>query len=332
DRASDAEQIIESYLRSPGASTPAVGWWVMRPVRDTLLDLQRRLNHPGLAALLKQTAIDRRAPRVVHVANMLEQSAERAVRHLEIHLFGRPEVIVDGNTVTWQAGLRRKAVELFWYSATHLDGFTREQAVTDLFPDRDPDSSRKLFMVSVADLRAALTRLCGVAGDTILVREQSGTYRLQVDHPSLAIDLDVRSLSTLVGQLRSRRNGPPPREVPALFRGELLTGFDAEWIDPIRRYWTSLYLRALETLADRYARQGLLQHAIRCHELALQVDSSLESAHASLMRLYQAAGDRQALDSQMWLYTRTIRSEIDAEPSEELLALYHQLTAEESPL
>ena len=332
DRIDAAEQTVTAYLQSPGATAPAVGQWVMRPMRDCLVNLQRRLNHPGLAALLCQTTVDRRAPRVVHVAKVLDQTQQTAVHRFEIHLFGRPEIVVDDEIVSWPSGLRRKAVELFWYSAVHLDGFTREQAIADLFPDRDPDAGRKLFLVSAADLRSALGQFLGIAGDTIFVREASGTYRLRLDLSPLAIDLDVKSLSNLAGELRNRRGEPPPRDVPSFFRGDLLAGLDAEWVDPIRRYWTSLYLRTLETLAVRYSRQGLLQHAIRCLELALQVDSTLESAHATLMRLYQAAGDRPALDSQMWLYTRTVRSELDTEPSEEILSLYRQLTSKDERL
>ncbi|HUX87856.1 MAG TPA: BTAD domain-containing putative transcriptional regulator, partial [Chloroflexota bacterium] len=327
-----AEQTVTAYLQSPGATAPAVGQWVVRPVRDCLVNLQRRLNHPGLAALLGQTAVDRRAPCVVHVAKVLDQTQQTVARHFAIHLFGRPEIVVDNEIVSWPTGMRRKAVELFWYSAVHLDGFTREQAIADLFPERDPDPSRKLFLVSAADLRSVLGHLLGVAGDTIFVRDASGSYRLRLDVTSPAIDLDLKALSGLASELRNRRGEPPPREVPLFFRGELLAGLDAEWVDPIRRYWTSMYLRTLETLAARYSRQGLLQHAIRCLELALQVDSTLESAHATLMRLYQAAGDRPALDSQMWLYTRTVRSELDTEPSKEIVSLYRQLTSKEEPL
>jgi hypothetical protein len=44
------------------------------------------------------------------------------------------------------------------------------------------------------------------------------------------------------------------------------------------------------------------------------------------MRLYHTAGDRPALDAQMWLYTRATRDELDADVNPEVETLFRKLS------
>ncbi len=323
-RAAEAEEAIDAFLAShPGRPMPAVGLWVLQPVQTYLVSASRRHPDAGLAVLHKLAAADPSAPRLLHAVAAIDQATD--VGHLiEIRLFGPPRLLIDGQEAEWPYGLRHKAIELFWYAALHPDGFTRDQTLADLFPDRDQTSGLKLLQVTVSNLRAALTTLLGVPGDSVLCRASNGMFRLRTDSLRREIAVETRMLATLSEQIRDR-HARVPSTVPDLFRGELLSGLNAEWIEPIRRYWMAVYLRTLGTLADRYARNGILQQAIRCRELALQVDPTIESAHADLMRLYHAAGDREAVESQMWLYTRVARDELDAEPNEDVEELYREL-------
>ncbi len=326
-----AERAIEDYLTAQGERVmPAVGLWVLRPIQPILASLAQRRVNASLSNLLKLTSADPAAPKLIHAVTSIDRAAFGKDHQIEVRLFGPPCVLVDGQEAAWPYGLRHKSIELFWYSALHLDGFTRDQVLADLFPERDATNGLKLLQVTISNLRTALSQILGVPGDQVLVRDANGTFRLRLDATPGGIVVETRVLASLAEELRLHRRARLPSTVPELFRGELLAGLTAEWIEPIRRYWMSVYLRTLGTLADRYARQGLLQQAIRCRELSLQVDPTLESAHADLMRLYHAAGDRQAVESQMWLYTRISRDELDAEPNEEIEDLYRQLVGADS--
>ena len=324
-KATAAEDTIESFISlHPGRVMPAVGLWVLQPVQAALVAVSQRRPDLSLAALLKLAAADPAAPRLLHAVAAIDRTASGGSHQTEIRLFGTPRLVVDGREVEWPYGLRHKAIELFWYSALHPDGFCRDQTLADLFPDRDQASGLKLLQVTVSNLRSALTSLLGVPGDSVLCREPTGKFRLRTDHPDCEISVETRLLASLSEEVRGRRAKLPPA-VPDLFRGELLAGLNAEWVEPVRRYWMAVYLRTLGTLADRYTRHGVLQQAIRCRELALDVDPTIESAHTDLMRLYHAAGDRQAVESQMWLYTRVARDELDVEPNEDVEELYREL-------
>jgi ATP/maltotriose-dependent transcriptional regulator MalT/DNA-binding SARP family transcriptional activator len=320
--------IVEFIEKRPGRALPAVGLWVLRPIAPLLTRIAARYPDSSLTALLRLTAADRSAPKLLHAVAAIDRPPAPGPRQTEVRLFGPPRLIIDGQEVQWPYGLRHKAIELFWYAVLHLDGFTRDQAMADIFPDRDPTTALKHLQVTVSNLRTALAHLLGAPGDRLLARQADGSFRLCLEATPGEITIETRLLASFAEELRMNRRMRLPAVVPSLFRGELLAGFNAEWIEPIRRYWMSLYLRTLSTLADRYTRQGLLQQAIRCYELVLQVDPTLESAHAELMRLYHAAGDRQAVESQMWLYTRIARDELDAEPDADVEELYRQLTAD----
>lgn len=325
-----AEEIVEEYLIAEDERVmPAVGLWVLRPVQSILESLNQRQVNASLSSLLKLTNADPTAPKLIHAVAAIDRTSSSRGCQTEVRLFGPPRLFVDGQEAAWPYGLRHKSIELFWYSALHLDGFTRDQLLADLFPERDATSGLKLLQVTISNLRTALAQMLGVPGDQVLTRDANGTFRLRLDATPGGISVETRVLAALAEELRTHRRARLPNAVPELFRGELVAGLNADWIEPIRRYWMSVYLRTLGTLADRYARQGLLQQAIRCRELSLQVDPTLESAHADLMRLYHAAGDRQAVESQMWLYTRISRDELDAEPAEEIEDLYRQLVGAE---
>lgn len=351
-----AEKVIEDFLDAhPDRPLPAVGLWVLRPVHLVLSAVYQRRPDTSIAALLKLAAADPTAPKLRHAVAAIDQATQTESRASKIHVFGPPRLVVDGAPVAWPYGLRHKSIELFWYAALHPDGFTRDQALNDLFADRDTVSGVRLFQVAVSNLRTALSNLLGVPGAELLVRDPDGSFRLRTDarpesqranagrfddgrseavaeHVAPPITIETHELASLAEELRTNRRMRLPSDVPDLFRGELLAGMNAEWIEPIRRYWTAVYLRTLGALANRYARLGLLQQAISCRERALQVDPTLEAAHADLMRLYHAAGDRQAVESQMWLYTRVIREELDAEPTEEVEELYRRLVTTVNPL
>lgn len=323
-----AERVIREFLATHAQPTlPAVGLWVVRPIRSILDSLNQQQPHPSVDLLLRLAGADPAPPRLIHAVAAIARAPASTGHRVEVRLFGPPRLIVDGAEVKWPYGLRHKAIELFWYSALHPDGATREQMVTDLFPEREPTAAMKQLQVAISDLRAALWQLIGVPGSQILVRQDDGSLRLRLDATPGGIVLETRRLTALAESVRSTRRARLPDSVPELFRGELLAGLTAEWLEPIRRYWTAVYLRTLGTLAERYARQGMLQQAIRCRELILQIDPTVESAHLDLMRLYSAAGDRQAVESQMWLYRRVARDELDTEPGEDVEELYRRLMA-----
>lgn len=327
-QAERARQTIEDALSEfSGQDVPAVGLWVIRPVQTLVEELSQRRDGAALATLLHLIAATPDSPRLRHAVAAIEETAGDRHHRTEVRLFGAPRLVVDDQEVAWPYGLRHKAIELFWYSALHLDGFTRDQAIADLFPDRDEESGLRLLQVAISSLRRTLAQLLGVPGNRILAREDNGTFRLHLDATPAGIVVETQMLTALSEDLRLHRRAPVPATIPAMFRGELLAGLNADWIDPIRRYWMAVYLRTLRTLADRYTRQGLLQQAIRCHELILQIDPTIESAHKHLMQLYHAAGDQGAVESQMWLYTRLVRDELDAQPTEEIEEIYRQLTA-----
>jgi tetratricopeptide (TPR) repeat protein len=305
---------------------PVLPEWIRLPVAGLLRNNGNRVDE--LASADDREAAPARAtsPRLLHALQDLATTDKPPPRTIELRLFGPPRLLVDGAEVALR-GIRHKATEILWYAALHPDGFTGTDAQSDLYPDLDATASYRPFHVALAVIRRALSDACSLPGGRLLVRRTDGTYQLDLAASGAAVTVDTAALGALSEALRKNPRLAPPTPLPDLFRGELLAGVQAEWLDAPRRYWSTVYLRALGTLADRYARQGDPQGAIRCHELALQLDPTLADSHTALFRLFHAAGDRPALDAQIWLFRTTSRDELAASPDPEVEALIHDLTS-----
>jgi two-component SAPR family response regulator len=325
-----AEDLVRDFVAKsrPDQPLPTAALWAMRPVEALLASIETTGEYPRLTALLRKAGRhDPASPRLRHYSSALNSSRLTRPHEIEIHLFGQGRVIVDGKDLVWPYGFRRKAIELFWYGLLHPEGFTREQAIADLCPDLDQLKGQRLVQVSVAELRSALGQSLETNGNQLLPREADGRFYLRLSQPEPGfLRIDTDQVRALLDGLQRRQLPELPVYVPEFFRGEFLAGYAMEWVGPIRRFWTSIYLRTLGALATRYSRRGELQEAIRCHELALNVDPTLESSHRALMRLYHTAGDRPALDAQMWLYTRATRDELDAEVNPDVETLFRKLS------
>jgi two-component SAPR family response regulator len=299
---------------------------VVQPLQDLLDRLAEPIGDAGLLPA-KPGRVENPSPRLRHAMAIVDRQAGTRAHQVELRLFGPPRVVLDGKDVPWPGGMRRKSIELFWYAAVHPEGFTRDQAHVDLFAEHDEARGRRLASVAIADLRRALAEILRVPGNRVLAGDARHAFVLRLDEVAACVRMDTRDLADLADELRASRRRPPPTTVPEYFRGELVAGLTAEWIEPIRRYWSAVYLRTLATLAARFAKRGELQQAIRCHELALAVDPTLESSHATLIRLFHAAGDHQALEAQMWLYKHVASDELGLEPDGAVQELYDSLTA-----
>jgi predicted ATPase len=87
----------------------------------------------------------------------------------------------------------------------------------------------------------------------------------------------------------------------------------------------TLYVEALEQLADLYTEQRAHRQAIATWRRVLREIPWHERAHRELMTLYALSGDRAAALHQYDEYVRILQNELDAKPLPEMRALYERL-------
>jgi DNA-binding SARP family transcriptional activator len=230
-----------------------------------------------------------------------------------IGLFGTFEVRKpDGQAAALQG---RKAGALLAYLALHLDTpFPREYLAELLWPESDPVSKRTRLRQELATLRALFGAEADAAESVLLVTRTEvrlAGARVSTDVARFRLALQAAAASPdMAGKERRLA------EAVALYRADLLTGYDEGWIDPLRSELMQQFEKALRDLAAVRQALGDLAGAEASLKRLLAHDPLLEEAHADLMRLYAAQGQPTLAQRQYRELERLLREELDAEPTE----------------
>jgi DNA-binding SARP family transcriptional activator len=211
-----------------------------------------------------------------------------SLRHLEVRMLGRFEVLVDSRVVPADAWMQRRAtdlVKLLALTAGHR--LSRDEVLDTLWPSLNPDAAASNLHKAASYARRAL-------GDRGAVVLRSGVVELA---PDAEVTTDVERFE----------NG----EVDA-YQGDLLPDEPyAEW---------TLGPRA----ALRERRLALMRSQGRWEEV-LREEPADEDAHRALMRRRAASGDRPGAARQFRLLREEL-TRLGIEPSEDTLALHRELT------
>jgi DNA-binding SARP family transcriptional activator len=164
-----------------------------------------------------------------------------------------------------------------------------------------------------ASLRTALWRIR--QADPQLVRASRETVRLDE-----SVDVDVRRCVAQAGRLLIDDDEdlePRDTDLSAL-RGDLLPGWDEDWLLLERERIRQVQIHALEALAHRLRRRGRHLEAIEAAFAAIAEEPLRESAHAALIDIFLAERNVAQARSQLDRYAALLWSELAIKPSVEL--------------
>ncbi|CAN5701530.1 BTAD domain-containing putative transcriptional regulator [soil metagenome] len=199
---------------------------------------------------------------------------------------------------------------------------TRQEVGEMLWPEGEPE-------VMARNLRQALTSLRHVLEPPPLpansvLQVQRTSLRLNPD----AVATDVEAFEAAL--VEARRTESPVekerllRQALSLYRGELLPGFDEDWIVHERLRLEDLHVSALQRLAEISRESGDLDEAIHAWRLAVAKEPFQEEGHLALMRLYLDAG-RPASAIQQFLDLREqLRQGLGEVPCQEAIRLWEE--------
>lgn len=229
---------------------------------------------------------------------------ERA--ELEVRLLGPLAILVDGLPVP----AARAAARLLAALALHPDAPLERDWLAHLFwPDSPQGQARTNLRGALHNLRRWLPAL---------------DDRLDVHAPALRwlpgrepeVDAVRFRAAIATGTLR-----PLQRAVES-YRGELLQGWQDEWLQAERAELRQLWLSALQRLADLEEASGAHAAAARLAE-RLRAEDPLNEEHVRrLMRLRALLGDRAGVQAAFRAATILLQRELDVAPSTATVALY----------
>ena len=226
---------------------------------------------------------------------------------LDLRLLGDFRAEIDGKAVprdSWRQGRAGDLVKLLGLAPRRR--LSRDEIIEALWPGVAPEAGGASVRKAVHFARRALQ---GEAA----IEVAGGSLELW---PTGQVTTDVEGFEE--SSSRALAGGPPDALAAAiaLYGGELLPDNRSE-------PWTETRRRAL---ADTYSR--LLRAAGRWSQL-LELDSTDEEAHRSLMRAHLESGNRQAAIRQFERLRDVLRDELGVGPDPESVALYEKVLARE---
>jgi DNA-binding SARP family transcriptional activator len=149
-------------------------------------------------------------------------------------------------------------------------------------------------------------------------RSQPDLLDSQDGHLALvqSVELDVRDLLGAAERFGSGDIPPPGADLPwSLLEGELLPGWQDDWVLFERERLRQVRLHGLEALALGLTAQGRYTAAIEAGMAAVRAEPLRESAHRVLIAAHLAEGNVAEAVRQFALCRRVFQTELGLEPS-----------------
>jgi DNA-binding SARP family transcriptional activator len=198
---------------------------------------------------------------------------------------------------------------------------SRSQVAEALWQERETPRARRC-------LSTALWRLKQSAPDVNLVHQTANGDRISFNW-SLPGWVDVvafesRAVAALAvpAQAAGHREICQMRRAVNLYRGDLLSGIDEEWVLIERQRLGNIYLDLLHHLASSYDARSDMQNALIFARRLSALDPLREDIHRLIMRLFVSVGNGAKAIEQYRICQGELSSELGVEPTEETQALF----------
>jgi predicted ATPase/DNA-binding SARP family transcriptional activator len=216
---------------------------------------------------------------------------------------------------------RTRRVGMLLAYLTYFSGKSHDRAEIGeiLWPEGDPEKTSVNLRQALASLRRHIEPPPLPPGSIL----QSKNWKL-----SIAPGMVETDTAQFERALTDAQKGTDPaarrlalEHAVALYRGELLPGFDAEWVSRERSRLEDLHAHALRMLAKSAQSEGHHGQAIDALHRALAHEPYNEGLYADLMRLLLDSGQALRALEQYREAQRRLTDELGMEPDEPLRAL-----------
>ncbi|MFF3450522.1 BTAD domain-containing putative transcriptional regulator [Streptomyces sp. NPDC002667] len=191
---------------------------------------------------------------------------------------------------------------------------TRSVVAGTLWPDVTEEHAHGSLRTALWRLRRARQPAVRADGDTL--------------HLSQGVSVDVDDLTRaalcLTGPADDTGEAPAgaPPALGLLAGGDLLPGWDEEWIGFERERLRQLRLHALESLSARLVRRGCYAHALEAALRCVAIEPLRESAHCALVAVHLAEHNVVEAIRHYESFRRLLREELGLEPSARLTGMF----------
>ncbi|HLJ68518.1 MAG TPA: tetratricopeptide repeat protein [Chloroflexota bacterium] len=249
-----------------------------------------------------------------------EEAFVSSAAGLTIRLLGGFEVRVGQQLVpesAWRLNKARSLLKLLALAPAHR--LPRDSVIDQLWPDLDPGPASNNLHQTLHGLRRALSTPDG----SPRVRLQHGIIELALPGPLL---VDVAEFEAAAARARHSDEPAAYHAAIDLYAGDLLPDdLYEDWAAGRREALRQTYLGLLLGLARRHEARGELRQAMEALRRAVECEPSLEEAHAQLMRLYAATGQRGRALRQYEQLREVLTTELNVEPDDSSRQLHGRI-------
>jgi DNA-binding SARP family transcriptional activator len=247
---------------------------------------------------------------------------------LRLELFGAMKVCVRALSGAPQTlALSGKPSGLLAYLAmAHGQFFSRNELTQILWSDQTEGASSGCFNTVLWRLRSTLSKVTS----PIVMSDRRGAIGL---NPDIPIELDVLEFEHRVApalakplSLCKADDIHALRQGVALYKGDILAGFQDDWALREREKHRRLQLNALGRLMQLCALNQDWAGAINHAQHILDLDPLREDVHRELMALYLQSGQRALALRQFETCRTALKRELAIAPMFETQSLYQQIS------
>jgi DNA-binding SARP family transcriptional activator len=236
---------------------------------------------------------------------------ERSIDVCEVSVLGSFSFRVDGKP---RRGLPHGTQRLLAFLALRERALTRTAIAGTLWPEASEEHAH-------ASLRSALSRLSGTTRTVVRVT----TQELQLADN---VSVDIREARAIAHRLLNAgltQDSDVNDKTISMLSVDLLPDWYDDWAVAEAEEWRQLRLHALDSLAERLTGLGRFADASSAALAAVKAEPMRETAHAALIRIYLAEGNRsEALDAYHH-YRTLLQDELGLEPTSLIHALIKDL-------
>jgi DNA-binding SARP family transcriptional activator len=237
-------------------------------------------------------------------------SARSASSAIEVSVLGTFDLLVEGKP---RRGLPHGSQRLLAFLALRDRAVTRRVGAGTLWPEVSEEHAN-------ASLRSAVSRLNGIRGTVVRVTSRD---------LSLAdgVSVDIRHARLLAHRLVNAMADDADLSDQAILTlsVDLLPDWYDDWAVAEAEEWRQLRLHALDNLAERLIAAGRHADAISAALAAVKAEPLRETAHAVLIRIYLAEGNRAEALNAYRHYRTLLRKELGLEPTSAIQELFRGL-------
>ncbi len=242
-------------------------------------------------------------------------------------LLGQPIVRrldVDGEERELEWRLKRALQSVAFLALAPDRRATKQQLVDAVWRDASPASIAKNFHPTLSGARRTL-------GHRHVFVYNQGAYTL---NPDLGWWIDCERFSWLAEAGRRLSAGTGAERERALeawlaawrlYRGELLSGFEADWIRAHRAELRRRYVELMRDLGGLCVGLGRVTQALDAYRSLLLEEPYEERIHLAVMELYARQGRRDLVRRQFVRMQELLIEELNVEPAAASRERYHQL-------